>query len=189
MYFLFLNFLVAFVTIVSQDINSSYFCKKVVMKHVSLASIEKAVEIVDHLTDDQLENISEKYALVQQDLLNYVMTAPAEYENEDLEGLLIYYFCVISECFTQEGIKLRAVTEADIDEIEEPYFDMLEQYFDEEDEEIIESFCDQPFLYQFMEMEVSTEDEDGSKLDEETATQLFIVTMAMISLMNRAIID
>jgi hypothetical protein len=115
------------------------------------------------------------------------MTAPSEYKNEDLEGLLIYYFCVISECFTQEGIKLRQVTEADIDEIEEPYFDMLEQYFDEEDEEIIESFCDQPFLAQFMAMEVSTEDEDGSSLDEETATQLFIVTLAMISLMNRAI--
>jgi hypothetical protein len=157
------------------------------MKQVSLASIEKAIEIVDHLTDDQLENVSEKYALAQQELLDYVMTAPSEYKNEDLEGLLIYYFCVISECFTQEEIKLRQVTEADIDEIEEPYFDMLEQYFDEEDEEIIESFCDQPFLAQFMAMEVSTEDEDGSSLDEETATQLFIVTLAMISLMNRAI--
>jgi hypothetical protein len=157
------------------------------MKQVSLASIEKAIEIVDNLTNDQLENVSEKYALAQQDLLDYVMSAPAEYENEALEGLLIYYFCVISECFTQEEIKLRLVTEADIDEIEEPYFDMLEQYFDEEDEEIIDSFCDQPFLAQFMAMEVSTEDEDGSSLDEETATQLFIVTVAMISLMNRAI--
>ena len=157
------------------------------MKQVSLASIEKAIEIVDNLTDEQLENVSEKYALAQQELLDYVMTAPSEYENEDLEGLLIYYFCVISECFTQEGIALRQVTEADIDEIEEPYFDMLEQYFDEEDEEIIESFCDQPYLAQFMAMEVSTEDEDGSSLDEETATQLFIVTLAMISLMNRAI--
>ena len=67
------------------------------MKQVSLASIEKSIEIVDNLTDDQLENVSEKYALAQQELLDYVMTAPSEYENEDLEGLLIYYFCVISE--------------------------------------------------------------------------------------------
>ena len=66
---------------------------------------------------------------------------------------------------------------------------MLDQYFEEEDEEIIESFCDQPFLAQFMAMEVSTEDNDGTTLDEETATQLFIVTLAMISLMNRAIIE
>lgn len=159
------------------------------MKQISLESIEKAIEIVDNLNDDQLEAISNKYAKAQQALLNYVMSAPAEYENEDLEGLLIYYFCLISECFDQEGVKVREITDEDIDEMEEPYFDMLDQYFEDEDEEILESFCDQPFLAQFMAMEVSTEDNDGSTLDEETATQLFIVTLAMISLMNRAIIE
>ncbi|MEY3238246.1 MAG: hypothetical protein RI883_2347, partial [Bacteroidota bacterium] len=45
----------------------------------------------------------------------------------------------------------------------------------------------QPELAQFMAMEISTSDEDGSTLDDETATQLFIVTLAMISLMNRVI--
>jgi hypothetical protein len=159
------------------------------MKHVTLASIEKAIDVVDNLDDNQLEAISNKYANAQQALLNYVMSAPAEYKNENLEGLLIYYFCLICECFEQEGIKIRQINEADIDELEDPYFDMLDQYFEEEDEEIIESFCDQPFLAQFMAMEVSTEDNDGTTLDEETATQLFIVTLAMISLMNRAIIE
>ena len=38
-----------------------------------------------------------------------------------------------------------------------------------------------------MSMEVSTPDEDGTKLDDETATQLFIVTTAMIGLLSRAI--
>jgi hypothetical protein len=38
-------------------------------------------------------------------------------------------------------------------------------------------------------MEISTEDEDGSMLDDETATQLFIVTIAMISLMNQSIVN
>jgi hypothetical protein len=38
-----------------------------------------------------------------------------------------------------------------------------------------------------MAMEISTEDEDGTALDDETATQLFIVSLAMITLMNRAI--
>jgi hypothetical protein len=37
-----------------------------------------------------------------------------------------------------------------------------------------------------MAMEISTEDEDGTSLDDETATQLFIVTLAMITLMGRA---
>ena len=158
------------------------------MKQVSLQAIEKAIGVVDNLTDDQLENITELYASAQEALLGYVMTAPEEYKNEDLEGLLIYYFCLILEAFKQEGIELRAITEADIDELEEPYFDMLDQYFETEDEEIIESFCDQPNLAQFMAMEVSEEDEDGSALSEETATQLFIVSLAMISLLNRAIV-
>ena len=38
---------------------------------------------------------------------------------------------------------------------------------------------------QFIMIEISTEDEDGTSLEDETATQLFIVTTAMISLMNR----
>ena len=158
------------------------------MKQVSLQAIEKAIGVVDNLTDDQLENITELYASAQEALLGYVMTAPEEYKNEDLEGLLIYYFCLVLEAFKQEGIELRAVTEADIDELEEPYFDMLDQYFESEDEEIIESFCDQPQLAQFMAMEVSEDDEDGSALSEETATQLFNVCLAMISLLNRAIV-
>ena len=157
-------------------------------KQVSLASIEKAIDIIDNLDDDQLESVSEKYALAQQILLDYVASAATEYENEELEGLIIYYFCLINECFTQEGITFRKVTEADIDELEEPYFDMLDQYFEDENEEILESFCDQPELAQFMAMEVSTEDEDGTDMTEDTATQLFIVTMAMVSLINRCII-
>lgn len=158
------------------------------MKHVSLAAIEKAIEVVDNLSDDQLEHITERYADAQSVLLGYVMTAPEEYKNEELEGLLIYYFCLILEAFKQDGIDLNTISEKDIDEMEEPFFDMLDQYFESEDEEIIESFCDQPNLAQFMAMEVSEEDEDGSSLSEETATQLFIVTLAMICLLNRAIV-
>jgi hypothetical protein len=158
------------------------------MKHVSLASIEKAIKIVDQLNDDELETITEKYANAQPMLISYILSAPAEYDNEDLEGLLIYYFCLICESFTQEGINTREIAESDIDEMEEPYFQMLDEYFETENEEILESFCDQPHLAQFMAMEVSTDDEDGSSFDEETATQLFIVTLSMITLMNRAIV-
>ena len=46
------------------------------MKQVSLAAIEKAIEVVDNLTDEQLENITERYAAAQEALLGYVMTAP-----------------------------------------------------------------------------------------------------------------
>jgi hypothetical protein len=115
------------------------------------------------------------------------MSAAIEYQNDKLEGLLIYYYCLIGECFAQEGVTLKNISEDDIDAFEEPYFDMLDAYFENDDDEILETFCDQPELAQFMAMEISTEDEDGTSLDDETATQLFIVTLAMITLMNRAI--
>ena len=157
------------------------------MSHITFASIEKAIKTVDNLDDDGLEKLSEKYALAQQTLLGYVMSAPEEYENEELEGLLVYYYCLISECFDVQGLNLNTITEADIDAFEEPYFEMLDSYFENDDEEVLETFCDQPELAQFMAMEISTEDEDGTALSDETATQLFIVILAMITLMNRSI--
>lgn len=156
------------------------------MKHVSFKSIEAAIKKVDNLDDEGLERLSETYALAQQTLLGYVMSAALEYENEELEGLLIYYYCLISEAFNQENIRLRTVTDEDIDAFEEPYFQMLDSYFENDDEETLESFCDQPELTQFMAMEISTEDDDGTTLTDETATQLFIVTLAMITLLGRA---
>jgi hypothetical protein len=157
------------------------------MKEVSIKSIEKAIDKIDNLDDEGLGRISETYALAQQTLLGYIMSASVEYQNEQLEGLLIYYYCLISEAFTQEGLKTRGVTEDDIDAFEEPFFEMLDQYFDKEDEDIIHDFTDQPELIRFMMMEITTKDEDGSSLDDDTATQLFIVMAAMISLMSRAI--
>lgn len=157
------------------------------MNHITVESIEKAINKIDNLDEDGLEKTAETYALAQQILLGYIMSAADEYKNDQLEGLLIYYYCLISETFTQQQILLNQITEASIDEFEEPYFEMLDQYFDKDDEEIINDFCDQPELTRFMMIEISTKDDDGSSLDDDTATQLFIVTTAMITLMNRAI--
>jgi hypothetical protein len=157
------------------------------MKHVTFSSIEKAIQKVDNLNDDELEVLSEKFALAQPTLLGYAMTAPEEYQNEELEGLLIYYFCLISEAFEQQGLEMNIISEDEIDTFEEPFFEMLDAYFENDDAELLEDFCDQPDLSQFMAMEISTEDEDGSSLSDETATQLFIVSLAMITLMNRAL--
>ena len=48
------------------------------MKHVTFSSIEKAIQKVDHLNDEELEVLSEKFALAQPTLLGYAMTAPEE---------------------------------------------------------------------------------------------------------------
>lgn len=157
------------------------------MKHISQESIDKAIGVIDNLDDTQLEKVFEKYALAQQTLLAYLMSAPTEYENEKLEGLLVYYFCLINECFHQQDLKTNEISEEHIESHQEPYFEMLDSYFENEDEEIIDSFVDQPNLSKFLAIEVSTEDDDGSSLDDETASQLFIVTLSMVVLLNNAI--
>ena len=157
------------------------------MKHISQESIDKAIGVIDNLDDTQLEKVFEKYALAQQTLLAYLMSAPTEYENDKLEGLLVYYFCLINECFHQQDLKTNEISEEHIESHQEPYFEMLDSYFENEDEEIIDSFVDQPNLSKFLAIEVSTEDDDGSSLNDETASQVFIVTLSMVVLLNKAI--
>lgn len=157
------------------------------MKHVSIESIEKALVLVDQASDDVLDEKVNEYAQLQPALFDYVMAAPKEYENVDLEGLVIYYFWVLIEAFKQEGLELNEISYETIDAFQEPFAQWLDSYFQSEDEEEFESFCDQPNLTQFMSIEISNDDDDGSSLDDETATQLYMVGMAIISLLNDAI--
>jgi hypothetical protein len=157
------------------------------MKHVTIASIEKAISKIDNLDEDGLERVAETFALMQPVILGYALSAAEEYQNEKLEGLLIYYFCLIIEAFNQEGIEVAKIEENDVDEFEEPYFDILDDFFQTDNMESLEEFTDQPQLVQFMAMEISTPDVDGTELDDETATQLFIVALAVISLLSKAI--
>ena len=157
------------------------------MKHISFESIEKAIAIVDNCSDEQLEQLTDKYAEAQPQLLGYAMSAAMEYENDVLEGLIIYYFCLLLESFAQENVILNVISDTDIDSFEEPFFEMLDDFFENDDQEIIDNFCDQPNLAQFMAIEISEEDNDGTALDDDTAQQLFVVSLAIISLLNKAI--
>ena len=104
------------------------------MKHISYASIEKAIQVIDNLDDVQLENLYEDYDQAQPELLGYLMSAALEYENERLEGLILYYYCLISEAFKQEGLSLGKITEKEIEEFEQPYSEMLDAFFENDDE-------------------------------------------------------
>lgn len=156
------------------------------MKQVSINSIQKAIEKVDNLNDEGLEKLAETYALAQPVLLGYVLSAAQEYQNQKLEGLLVYYFCLISEAFTQEQIQVNQIYEDTIDEFEPSYFEALGEFFEKENDEMLLEISEQPEIIKFMLIEISTDDEDGTSLDEETGAQLFIVMSAMISLMGQS---
>lgn len=157
------------------------------MSQVTLGHIETAIKKVDAMDDSAIDKLSDEHTSAQPVLLGYVMSAAEEYKNEDLESLLVFYFTIIMEAFSQAGLKPATVTEEQIDDFEEPFFALLDNYFETENEELLEDFSDQPDLVRFMALEISMEDEDGTTLDDETATQLFIVTLAMISLLSRAL--
>lgn len=157
------------------------------MSQVTLGHIEAAIKKVDTMDENAIDRLTQTHTTAQPVLLGYVMSAAEEYQNEDLESLLVFYFTVILEAFSQAGLHPKSVTEEQVDDFEEPFFQLLDQYFETENEDLLEEFSDQPDLVRFMALEISIEDEDGTTLDDETATQLFIVTLAMISLLSRSL--
>ena len=157
------------------------------MAQVSIGHIEAAITKVEQLDENALERLSEAQTTAQPTLLGYIMSAVEEYDNEELASLLIYYFTVVLESFSQAGLHPGEITDDMIDEFEEPYFQVLDEYFEKEDDQLLEDFSDQPDLVKFLAMEIGMEDADGTSLDDETATQLFIVMLAMISLLSRSL--
>lgn len=158
------------------------------MTLITVENIEKAVVKIDNLDDDALDKLSETYGLAQEEFLGYVASAGMEFENDQLMGLIIYYYNIYFEAFAQQGVKLKKIEEAMIDEFHQEYDQVLEEYMEEEDMDLIVSLTNQANLLSFMAMELEMEDDDGTRLDDETATQLFIVSTAMIAIMNKAII-
>jgi hypothetical protein len=68
---------------------------------------------------------------------------------------------------------------------EEEFLSVLESYFEDENLELLEEYTGQPDLVHFMLVEISTPDEDGTTLEDETGVQLFISMMALISVISK----
>lgn len=154
---------------------------------VSHESIDKALDKIDNLSDEALDQLIEKYTLEQQDLVDYIMQAGAEYENEDLNIYGIYYFAIIYESFLQQGLTPRKISEDDIDEFQEPFLEALDAIHNNENHTPLQELISQINLQEFMVAEIDAQDEDGEELDEETKTQLFVVSAAVIGLLNEAV--
>jgi hypothetical protein len=157
------------------------------MSQVSHESIDKALDRIDSLSDDALDQLIETYTLSQQDLVDYIMSAGSEYENEDLNIYAIYYFAIIYESFLQQGLTPRKITEADVDEFQEPFLEALDAIHKKEDHQPLQELISQFPLQEFMVAEIEATDEDGEQLDDETKTQLFMVTAAVIGLLNESV--
>ncbi len=157
------------------------------MSTVSNESIAKSIEKIDGMSEDALDKLIETFALKQETLLNYVMQAGVEYENEELNSFSIYYFAIVLEAFIQEKIELNEVTDEIISNFQDAFVYALGAINKDEDYAPLNDLVLQNNLMQFMVNEIEAVDEDGETLDEETKTQLFIVSSGMIGLLNAAI--
>ena len=155
------------------------------MKFITFKSIDSSIELVDNLSDEALSILCEKHATRQPELIDYILSAAVEYENPDLEGLLIYYYCLLMEAYEIEGIELKKVEVSEIEAFEEEFLSVLESYFEDENLVEFEEYTGQPDLVHFMLVEISTPDEDGTTLEDETGVQLFISMMALISVISK----
>ena len=154
------------------------------MEQLEQKIIETAFKKIDTLSDDKLEKLCENYAGIQPELLDYVISASIEYNNAQLEGLIIYYFCIFMEINSLRKTTKNRINNQEVIDFEEEFLEVIKDYFQNENLDVLEEYTDQPELVQFMIMEISTPDEDGTQLEDETAIQLFISCIAMIKLLN-----
>ncbi|MBK9191111.1 MAG: hypothetical protein IPM77_06100 [Crocinitomicaceae bacterium] len=156
------------------------------MPQITHESIDKALDKIDALSDEALDQLIEKYTAEQPDLMDYIMQAGMEYENEDLNGFAIYYFTLIYEAFQQQGVQVRKISEAEIEEFQEPFLEALDVINKDENYTPLQELISQINLQEFMVEEMDAQDESGEELDDEMKTQLFMVTAAIIGLLNEA---
>lgn len=159
------------------------------MAQITEKYITEAVLKIDGLTEDSLEKLSETHVLAQDVFVGYILSSAIEYENDSLLDYLIYYFNIFSEAAAMQGVKMKKIDETIIDEFQEEYIQTLDEYMETDDEDLINSLCNQPMMLSFLAHEISGADETGAVMEEDLATNVFIVGIALIALMNRAFID
>lgn len=150
-------------------------------------SLLKSIEIIDGLTEENINDFSEKHIVTQPDFMGYLMSSALEFNNEELLDYLVYYYNIFLEAASIEGLNIKIVDEALIDDFHNEYVDVLDEYSESEERELLETFCNQPALLYFLIDEINSVDEQGDVLSDETKSQLFIIGIALIGLLNRAI--
>ena len=157
------------------------------MTQIKVENIEKAIEKIDTLEADALDKLIETFTLKQENLVDYVLQAGLEYENDSLNSYSIYYFAIAMESFLESGVKMKLIDEDDIENFQEPFLLCLDAIHEDEDYSPMHELIQQNSLIQFILNDIEAEDEEGVSLDEDTKTQLFIVCSSMLGLMNASI--
>lgn len=155
------------------------------MEYINAEHINQAIEKVEGMEDEALSKLIETFTLEQTPLIGYSLQAAMEFENEELNDLVMYYFAVIYQTFKNAGYKLPTIDDELIDAFQEPFHSALDLIHSTEDYSEISSLINQPVLENWMVDEIGGEDAEGNVLGDETQIQLYLVAMTMIGLLNK----
>lgn len=158
------------------------------MTQITEKHIINAVKKIDDMNEESLERLSETHVHAQQAFIAYLLSSAMEFKNDALLDYLIYYFNIFSEAIVNQGVELKTIDEDTIDEFHEEYTQTLDEYMETDDQDLISTFCNQPIMVSFLMHEITGKDETGEVMEDELASHLFIVGIALIALLNRAIV-
>ena len=156
------------------------------MEYVNAEHINKALEKIEGMEDEALEKLIETFTMEQTPLMGYSLQAAMEFQNDELNDLIMYYFAIILQAFKNAGHKTSTVTDDMIDAFQDPFHSALDMVHQTEDYSEISSLINQPVLENWMVDEINGEDADGNKLGDETQIQLYLVAMTIIGLLNKS---
>lgn len=155
--------------------------------HITEENLQKAITVIDGITEKDIEAFSEKHIVPQPNFMAYLMSSAFEFNNEEILDYLVYYYNIFCEAASLQGIQIKTIDEPIIDKFHEEYIEVLDEYSTTEDRDLIETFCNQPALLYFMIDEIHSEDPEGNVLNDEMKSQLFLIGVALIGLLNRGI--
>ncbi|MCB0477176.1 MAG: hypothetical protein KDC84_03380 [Crocinitomicaceae bacterium] len=155
------------------------------MEYITAEHINNAINKIEGMDDDALSHLIETFVLEQNSLAGYSLQAAIEFQNEELNDLIMYYFAIIYQSFKNAGYKMGIVEDDLIDAFQEPFHEALDLIHTTEDYSEISSLINQPVLENWMVDEIGAEDSEGNLLGDETQIQLYLVTMNIIGLLNK----
>ena len=155
------------------------------MNYINAEHINKAIEKVEGMDDEALSKLIETFTLEQTPLIGYSLQAALEFQNDELNDLVMYYFAIIYQTFKNAGFQLKTIDEDLIDDFQEPFHEALDLIHTSEDYSEISALINQPVIENWIVEEIASEDADGDILNEQTQIQLYLVVMTMIGLLNK----
>lgn len=157
------------------------------MKQIKEENLQKAIEIIDKLTTENIEAFSEKHIVPYPNMMGYLMSSAFEFNDDALLDYLVYYYNIFMEAISLQELTVKAIDDEILDKFHDEYVEILDEYSETSETELIESFCNQPTLLHFLMDEIHSEDADGNDLTDEAKSSLFIIGIALIGVLNTAI--